>query len=304
MNNDKSKIFVTNTTQRFERIHKKKFNQWLISDFLDINEIKDKLKNLVLTARIQMLGIVKRYLTYKGKTNTQIWIQYRNAINELYDELNCANAKNKKTEREKTNFISYKFVKEEFIKYMPKIKEMNYKQFRNCLITSFFVLQPPVRLSNLQHLNYIEPNTIQLKNVVDKTKNYITKNNGIWEVQYNNFKTVLKLGSLSFKITEPHLIELLDIYITRYPIKPNQQFFYAKSDFAESKICSITIGYAITKIIKLITGIDNVTLNTLRHSLITEFYSSVHSIEEKKQLASKMGQTYKINMADYYIKID
>ena len=304
MDNENSKTFINNSTQRFERIHKKKFNKWLVSDFLDIKEIQDKIKGLVLTARIQMLGIPKRYLTYKGKTNTQIWIQYRNSINELYDELNSKNAKNKKTAREQTNFISYKFAREEFIKYMPKIKEMKYKQFRNCLITGFYVLQSPVRLSNLQHLNYIEPNTIQLKNIVDKTKNYITKNNGIWEVQYNNFKTASKLGSLNFKITEPNLIELLDIYIGRYPIKPNKQFLYAKYDFSESKICSITIGYAITKIIKLITGIDNVTLNTLRHSLITEFHSSIHSIEDKKQLAKEMGQTFRINMQDYYIKLD
>jgi len=97
MDNENSKTFINNSTQRFERIHKKKFNKWLVSDFLDIKEIQDKIKGLVLTARIQMLGIPKRYLTYKGKTNTQIWIQYRNSINELYDELNSKNAKNKKT---------------------------------------------------------------------------------------------------------------------------------------------------------------------------------------------------------------
>jgi len=304
MDNVKSRTFVFNTVLRFERFIKKKFKDWILSDFLDTQKIFNDIDNLKLTQQIHFLGVIKRYIVFKGKINSVIFDKYKKRINELYDILNSKNAKNKKTDRDKQNFISYNELRDKFIKHIPCIEKQKYTKFRNYLITGFYVLQSPVRLCNLQNLIYIKPDTKLLKNIENKTQNYITKINNKWHIEYNNYKTVKHLGYLNFEIKDSNLIKLLDMYIDKFNIPVNQQFFYNNLDFKEKPLCGVTIGTAIRKIIKIITGVSDVSLNVLRHSCITEFYSQNRSIEEKKQLALEMGQLYKINMADYYIKLD
>lgn len=303
LKNENSRLFINNTTLRAQKIFKKEFNAWMLSDFLDMEEINTTLNSLSLTGKIHMLGIIKRFICYKGKINTEIYRKYKNKINEYYDILNIKNSKNEKTKQEQEQFISYKDTRKELIKNIPNIKKMKYTNYRNHLITAYYLLKSPVRLCNLQHMIYIKPDTQLLKNVTNKQKNYITSINGVWYVHYNNFKTSSKMGEISLKIESPELVDLLEHYITKFNIKPNQQLLYNNLSFKPSNICSITIGYAITKTIKKLMNIENVTLNTLRHAKITEFQNEVHTIEEKKQLAKEMNQQYKLNMLDYYVKV-
>lgn len=302
--NENSKIFVTNTTQRLERLLNKRFSNWMTSDFLDFEKFENKIKDLTLTARIHLLGIVKRYLKYKKQDNSIIFRKYKHKINHLYDELNSNTNKNKKTEKEKEHWISYKELQEKYISNIPKMKDYGYTKFRNYMVLGWYILQIPVRLSNIQLMDYIEPDTQLLKNIPDKTKNYITKINGIYNICYNNYKTAHNLGQLNFTIDNPHLINIIDTYIKKFKIPVNKQFLYSNLHLRESKICSITVGYAVTKIVKELTNIDKITVNSIRHSFLTEYYKQTRTIDEKQHTANRMGQFYHVNMADYYQKLD
>ena len=157
--NENSKIFVTNTTQRLERLLNKRFSNWMTSDFLDFEKFENTIKDLTLTAKIHLLGIVKRYLKYKKQDNSIIFRKYKHKINHLYDELNSNTNKNKKTEKEKEHWISYKELQEKYISNIPKMKDYGYTKFRNYMILGWYILQIPVRLSNIQLMDYIKEYT-------------------------------------------------------------------------------------------------------------------------------------------------
>jgi hypothetical protein len=302
--NESSKTFIENTTKRLERLLNKKFSDWLVSDFLDFDEFQEKIKSFSLSGRIHMNSIVKRFLSYKNKFITEIYRRYKNKISELYDELNSIASKNKKTEEQLLNNFSYKVARDVLIKHIPEInKIINYTKYRDYLITAWFLLQAPVRLCNLKHLVYIKNDSQLLKNIPDKTKNYISKINGIYHVCYNNYKTCKAIGQINLTIEDNDLIDLLDTYQTKFKIPENEQFFYNNLDLIPRNVEGITIGFAISKTIKRLLNI-NASLNTIRHSYISEYLTTLRSIDEKRDLSRKMGQSFKMNMQDYYVKVN
>ena len=303
--NENTKMFIKNTTLRLEKLLKNKFSDWLVSDFLDFESFQKKIESFSLTGKIHMNSIVKRFLSYKNKYNTEIYRKYRNQINGLYDELNSNANKNVKTIKQQKNYLSYKLAREALIKHIPEIKKLTtYTQYRDYLILAWYLLQPPVRLCNLKHLVLIKNDSVLLKNIEDKSKNYITKIKGVYHVCYNNYKTSKNLGQINLTIENIHLIDLLDTYLNKYNIVDNKQFFYNNLQLIPRNMEGITFGFAITKTIKRLMNISNISLNILRHSYISEFLESLRSVEEKKDLALKMGQQYKMNMQDYYVKVN
>jgi len=225
VDNENSKNFILYTVNRLEGLLNIRFNEWNPTIFLDIDKIENKIKEEVPSAQIHLLGTVKRFLMYKNKDNTMIYKKYSNKINSLYKVLN-SNRENKIIEKNNSSeTLDYNNLKNIFISKIPDIKKNRYIQFRNYIFLGFQLLEIPTNLCNLQHLKYIKEPTTLLKNIEDKTHNYISKIEGIYNITYNNYKNNKYIGQINITISNLHLADLLDYYFDNFVLESGYMFY-------------------------------------------------------------------------------
>ena len=164
--NEKSKLHIKLSTIKLEVILKKKFAKWSYPTFLDFDSFKEKIKDETITARIHMLSVAKRFLKYKGREKTELYRLYKNEINELYGHHNVKREEQLKTNKELVNWMEYDEMKKLIMEHIPKYlmqPDFNYYRLRDLLIMSFYILQTPVRLTNLSEMKYIKKTRNRIK---------------------------------------------------------------------------------------------------------------------------------------------
>jgi len=289
VDNQSSKNFILYTVNRLESLLNIRFSEWNFTLFLDMKKIEEKIKEEVPSAQIHLLGVVKRYLTYKNKRNTLIYKKYSQKINEKYKLLN-SNRENKIIEKNQSSELpDYNNLKNIYISKIEDIKKHRYIQYRNYLILGFYLLEVPTRLCNLEHMKYIkEPNTL-LKNIEDKTYNYISKIDGVYNITYNNYKTSKHLGQINTKITNLHLTDLLDYYFNNFVLDSGFMFFNGINFSNHSN--NTTIGEAIRKTSNELFN-KRYSINDLRQGYLKQYYETERTYEEKVLTCRKLNIIY------------
>lgn len=303
--NEKSKLHIKLTTINLENILKKKFPRWSYATFLNFDNFKLKIKDKTITARIHMLSVGKRFLKYKGRENTELFRLYKNEINELYGHHNIKREEQLKTNKELVNWMDYDEMKKLIMEHIPKYlmkPDFNYYRLRDLLIMSFYILQTPVRLTNLSELKYINSPQIELRHL-PKEYNYIMKEGNSYKLVYNVFKTYKHIGQVELYIKNQLLINLLDKYISIFLKNKEEGFLFTKLDL-NSKLSTVSLEQAIKKEGLNIFKKENITLNLIRHSFFTSFFKSNPSIKEQRKIAFEAGQTFSPSMSLQYARID
>ncbi len=289
VDNQSSKNFILYTVNRLESLLNVPFNKWNFTLFLDMSKIEDKIKDEVASAKIHLLGTVKRFLTYKNKRNTLIYKKYSQKINEMYKLLN-SNRENKIIEKNNSSdMLDYNNLKNIYISKIQEFKKHRYIQFRNYLILGFYLLEVPTRLCNLQHMKYIKEPTTLLKNILDKTNNYISKIDGVYHITYNNYKTSRHLGQINTTITNLHLIDLLDYYFNNFVLDSGSMFYNGINFGNQSN--NTTIGEAIRKTSNILFN-KKYSINDLRQGYLKQYYETDRTYEEKVLNCRKLNIIY------------
>jgi len=289
VDNENSKNFILYTVNRLEGLLNIRFNEWNPTIFLDIDKIENKIKEEVPSAQIHLLGTVKRFLMYKNKDNTMIYKKYSNKINSLYKVLN-SNRENKIIEKNNSSeTLDYNNLKNIFISKIPDIKKNRYIQFRNYIFLGFQLLEIPTNLCNLQHLKYIkEPNTL-LKNIEDKTHNYISKIEGIYNITYNNYKNNKYIGQINITISNLHLADLLDYYFDNFVLESGYAFYNGIEFNSNSN--NTTIGEGIRKVSKKLFN-KRYSVNDYRAGYLKQYYQTERTYQEKVLNSKYMNNIY------------
>jgi hypothetical protein len=154
------------------------------------------------------------------------------------------------------------------------------------LLTSGRYGLPPRRL-----LDWTE---MKIENYDARKKQQEKLNYNIYEPKkkqfiFNRFKTDDKFNRQIIK-TPPYIEQYLSIW---KDIKPDSS--YLLTDTKNSKLTPITLNQRMNKIFG-----EGKSVNSLRHSYITDKYKHVPSVKDMKDTATKMGHSVKTAMT--YIK--
>jgi len=289
VDNEKSKIFILHMVNRLESLLNVRFSEWNLTLFLDIDKIKDKIKDEVQSAQIHLLGTVKRFLTYKNKDKILIYKKYSQSINSMYRILNSDRENKIIQKNNSSETLDYNNLKNIFISKIPDIKKNRYIQFRNYLFLGFQLLEIPTNLCNLQHMKYIkEPSTL-LKNIEDKDFNYISKIEGVYNITYNNYKNKRFLGQLNITITNLHLTDLLDYYFDNFVLESGYMFYNGIEYNSNSN--NTTIGEGIRKVSNILFK-KRYSVNDYRTGYLKQYYQTERTYQEKVLNCKYMNNIY------------
>jgi len=289
VDNQSSKNFILHMVNRFESLINIRFSDWNIILFLDIDKIQDKIKDEVPSAQIHLLGTIKRFLTFKNKNNTLIYKKYSQKINEMYKVLNSNREHKIKEKNQSNDMLDYNNLKNIYISKIEEFKKHRYIQFRNYLILGFFLLEVPTRLCNLQHMKYIKEPTTLLKNIQDKTNNYISKIEGVYHITYNNYKTSRHLGQINTTITNLNLIDMLDFYFKNFVLDSGSMFYNGINFGNQSN--NTTIGEAIRKTSNTLFN-KKYSVNDYRQAYLKQYYETERTYEDKVLNSRNMNIIY------------
>lgn len=287
--NEKSKQFIIYTVNRMESLININFQDWNLKTFLNTDDIEDKIKDEIPSAQIHLLGTIKRFLSYKGKTNIMIYKTYNKKINAKYKLLNKNRSIEKINKNKEINTITYNQMKSIFISKISEIKQYGYIKFRNYLILGFYLLQTPSRLCNLVHMKYIkEPKTL-LKNIENKEFNYISKIEGKYNICYNNYQTKGYLGQINMILEDVNLIDMLDYYFKYHITDSGYMFFNGLAKIENTK--NTTLGESVRKM-SLLLFKKKLNIKDLRFEYLKEYYKTEHTYEEKENMHRNMNVLY------------
>jgi hypothetical protein len=188
-------------------------------------------------------------------------------------EINKMASDNKMTDKEKINMPQWNDIKELYKKIEDK---------QDKALIAIYTLLPPRRVADIGLL------TLTYKTPTSDNLNWLLLNkdpeNNSGTLIYQKYKTFKIYGKIEVEIP-PQLTKILKDYIDTYQIQEGKPMFptltgqYYKNF---SEVVSDTFKKHTKK---------NISVNTLRHSFITEFLNKKRSIAEKKQLALLMGHS-------------
>lgn len=179
---------------------------------------------------------------------------------------------------------------------------LDYNEYRNFLILASYVLMPaPVRIGNFLNCQIIlgfagEPSTL-LNN------NYLIKNtNNEYIFVFNKYKTAHRLGQQITKIDSQLLTRLLNKYFNSEHLNNKPMVFLPKTPNSKTELIQSDVSLALGTITKKHFG-KSFSIDMLRHSFITWLLSQDPNLKLKMEVASEMGQGFKLNMQDQYRRI-
>ncbi len=179
---------------------------------------------------------------------------------------------------------------------------LDYNEYRNFLILACYVLMPaPVRIGNFLNCQVIigfagEPSTLLNNNYLVKT----TTNQYIFV--FNKYKTAHRLGQQITKIDSQLLTRLLNKYFNAENLNNKPVVFLAKIPNIKTELIQSDVSLALGTITKKHFG-KSFSIDMLRHSFITWLLAQDPNLKLKMEVASEMGQGYRVNMQEHYRRV-
>tara|TARA_R110001599_G_scaffold53068_4_gene148467 strand:+ start:483 stop:1604 length:1122 start_codon:yes stop_codon:yes gene_type:complete len=249
-------------------------------------------------------------------------------LKQLCSKKNETINKNEMTDNEKTNWIDYEVLRTKWVsvindKLIQSCPEPPYTEWRDLLLVSLFILIPPTRIGNYETMRIRYKKTVRAKSL-KQDRNYIMINNTDnvnagqpkYSLCFNKYKTAKFVGQISSVIEDETLIMVIDRYMKlRLKAQPINKLKYEDTDLlflntsnavAQQPIKPLTQSY-ITETLKKTTNKyigKKLSCDLFRKIFLTHFLNdNTKSIEDRKRMATFIGQTYNPTTMETYKKI-
>jgi len=286
--------------KRVEKIYNKKLDEL---DLIYLTNVDDVIKHLdkdkfSLNTKISTISTLSKCIKIlDGPLSIQD--KYTKKLNTLMNERNEDEKKQTKSLAESENWVEFPVMEKKVNDLVPKMlsQDIEFNRFRDYLCLSLFILQTPTRLGNYLNCKVLRK-TPESKEDLSNSFNYVYKgNDGFYNFIFNKYKTARTLGTKERKIKNKNLNAILDRYFNKY----NTKHKYFLIDILGKEIKQ----NAFTEILKAQTKIlfkKSFSVNLIRHSYLTHFIKQDPTLIQKIEVAEDMGQTYKVNVQDLYVK--
>lgn len=246
--------------------------------FSNIDDIVEYLKDTPSNKRKSILSAV--FVLTENEDARELMLEDSKIVNEHYKQ-------QKKSSKETENWVEWgdvvslynsKLRQANLIFKKKLIQEADLEILNEFVILSCYVLFPPRRL-----MDYAE---MQIRNFDIKTDNCISAKT----MTFNNYKTKKSFGTQTFQ-TPGELAGVLKKWST---VNPSDYLIYNKKN-------KPTTPSSLTKQLNSIFGGKNISVDMIRHSYLTNFYSgTMPTLVEMEELSKKMAHS--VQTALTYIK--
>lgn len=257
---------------------------------IDVSFFSKEHKNIL--EHLKDIDPVKRKTTLSALVvvcDDDVCKYYREPMMQDIKIANSINIEQKKTDKQKENWVSQEQVREKFDSMYealkPKLisKKIDGKTLNEFSDLLLLALTSGLYIPPRRSLDWVE---FKVKNFDKKVDNYMLKG----KFYFNRYKTDKTYGMETIDIPS-ELQTLLKKYISYLPSSQEYLFVNNKG----GKINSVKIALTLNKIFG-----KNVSVNGLRHSYITEKYKSMPALKDMMQTAKEMGHS--LDQALLYIK--
>jgi len=255
--------------------------------FKDVKHINAMIKDDSLNSRNTKLAALS-VLLGEGNAYSKLIYPNRQAIVAETEQ-------NKKTEKQEKSWVS----QEQIQKLLEMLRKDTLHLWKKNTLDDqdLQMLQNYIILACVSGAMGLEPRRLtdwvgmEIRNFTDKEEaptNAYAKGSFVFE----NYKTSEQYGTQIIKLP----IKLNNIVKKWVAINPTNYLFF---DRDKKSISNVTLNQRLNRIFSKI-GVDNVGINILRHSYLSELYKDIPSIAEMKDRASNMGHS--MTQALEYVK--
>jgi hypothetical protein len=283
------KASVETALNKIKRLHKYMYNTDMIN-FIWVEDTTKVIKFILTSdrwnseeSRIQQLQSLASILKVLEGYDAEYQIYSRQSVC-MRKQKTSVDDENLLNEREKVNILPWNEI--------LKLNKKTNLTAHDAALIAVYTMIAPRRVKDFQLIR-IATDTEEL----DKEYNYVILNSRSKPLNFvfNNFKTSKTFGSQRFKIPRG-LSTKLKIHIDSADLHFGDFLFGRTKSAPYASFSS-----QITKVFKKYTG-KAISVNLLRHSMVSNFLSKKRSIAEKKDLAFKMSQSVSMQMS--YDRID
>lgn len=323
---EKTYLTMKRNFERIEMIFDKTTQEIELKELDKVEEIVAKIdKNYKLASKIQtILGIKKLIASFENTPQQySIFIKW---VDELKKNVNQRNEKignNEMTPNEEKNWIDYEDLKEKFVENLYKTVLDNqyivnniviskapklFFELKRKLLLAFYILIPPARIENYQNLLVRHSKNLKKKSSISLNKNYnyltILENKN-YELIFNKYKTSKLLGKVKRIIPKDSELGMLIknfLFVRRGVVLHNDGFLFSCNESSKKPMTPANFTTFLKKSSKLIFE-KELSVNLFRHIFISYISKKSLSINDKKEIALFMGQTYNPTQQEQYRKI-
>ncbi len=291
-----SKITVANYATKINRLAQMLTGKdYENSLFLhDYKSVIKHLKECDLKSKKDYISPIVRLLRHEGGKDDVIdkYLEFMSAMKEDESSDRGENKLTKSSDLD--NVMTLQQVLEKYKAYnIYDDNKLNLNKLLYKLIVAFYFQSNLVPRNDLGVMRLAKWN----KKDLNKENNYILmKGEEPYKIVMLAYKTASTYGKQTFTITE-ELSKMLKLYITHFE-KVNGDLLFTQNG---EQIADKTFLGLIKKSMENVVG-KPLNIDIIRTIIITDFYSTMHSINEKEDFAKKF--LHSKNVAEEYIKIN
>jgi hypothetical protein len=253
--------------------------------------ILDKLKHLSpVTQRGYIIGICSILKALDRKT---LYAKYYKLMMEMNKNYAILEQENKKTQKEKENWIEWPDVLKIQQQLFNRATINNKYEDLLCLVAiSLYTYLPPRR-----NKDYVECYITQDNQKNDNKHNYLVIDGDNMHFVFNNYKTAKTHGQ---NITEipTELKDILNIYMTKHPLLNDDNIKDDIPLLVNKDGNKLNSSNGMTMLLNKVFG-GRVSSTMLRHSFISHKYAHIN--QDQKDTAKQMGHS--VSQQRNYIKV-
>lgn len=286
------KSSVENQYKKVENIHMAMFGRemkenlnWLsktddVLNFIKLNK-KWKTPNSKNSQLQAIASILKPFVNYKNE-----YIIYSTASTDGRLEIKKTDDDNLLSDSERAEILPWSEIKNLYKKPVMSAEDR--------ALIGIYTLLPPRRVEDVSLIIVLEADDAH---EVDNDNNFLILDDAENPSHfiYNRYKTDKTYGSQRIDIP-PELKKILKTYLDSEYL-PSGYYLFSNDDNEQYK----NFSEVVTRVFQKYTN-KKLTANLLRHSFISDYLSKPRSINQKKDIALKMGHS--VNQQGEYVRLD
>ena len=272
-----TKTSFIQTLKRIEAIYETPLNELNNEHLLDAKKLYDRLKeskytdNTLTTTFTSVLKLLKMldsplshyndYVKVLGKHTKQLIEQKRNFVASQ-------------------DLPTWTELQNKYLDYVPKD---DFNEQRNYLLLGFFMLLPPVRISNYTRFKLLFD-----EDVPNDSNNYLMKNKKGIFVIFNKYRTSHIQGQRIMEIKDEFLKQYITAYIEQYNLQQGNYFLPKNFYLVHKALNQNELNEILyTETFKIFGS--SYTTQDLRTMFLREIFNEDPTIREKIEIADIMG---------------
>jgi len=275
-------LLAENTLKQYNSIvNKIDIDNLDLSHFENIEKVVNSETKNINSRRVHFCAVLWYIRTNNINVDTE---RISDKIKKLSLESQKEQEKNKLSENQKKSYLSWSKILEVKKKVKKELEDTNFKsnpKYKFYIVLCLYSELPPRRLEFGNMKMY---NRKPIYKKINEKENYLIIGEKAGYLLFNNYKTSKSYHTQKINLPS-NLFKTLKKYVEHNRMTEGEELFSSSNN----------LGRHITKQMENYTNVP-VTVNTLRHSYITNLVTNKMSVKKRKSIAQKMAHSVDLQL--------